>query len=55
MVEANPIKRALYLVLGLIFLGLALVGIVVPGLPTTINAIVAGFFLLVPRSDLITG
>lgn len=44
MVEANPIKRGLYLVLGLLFLGLALVGIVVPGLPTTINAIIAGFF-----------
>ena len=44
MVEQNPIKRGLYLVLGLLFLGLALVGIVVPGLPTTINAIIAGFF-----------
>lgn len=44
MVEKNPFKRGLYLVLGLLFLGLALVGIVVPGLPTTINAIIAGFF-----------
>ena len=42
--EANPLKRAVYLVLGVLFLGLALVGIVVPGLPTTINAIIAGFF-----------
>ena len=44
MVEQNPLKRGLYLVLGMLFLGLALVGIVVPGLPTTINAIIAGFF-----------
>lgn len=44
MVEKNPVKRAVYLVLGVLFLGLALVGIVVPGLPTTINAIIAGFF-----------
>jgi uncharacterized membrane protein YbaN (DUF454 family) len=36
--------RAIYLVLGIFFLGLGLVGIVVPGLPTTINAIIAGFF-----------
>lgn len=42
--ETNPLKRAVYLVLGVLFLGLALVGIVVPGLPTTINAIIAGFF-----------
>jgi uncharacterized membrane protein YbaN (DUF454 family) len=41
---SHPVKRAAYLVLGLLFLGLALVGIVVPGLPTTINAIIAGFF-----------
>ena len=44
MVEKNPVKRFAYLALGVLFLGLALVGIVVPGLPTTINAIVAGFF-----------
>lgn len=42
--SASRVKRAVYLVLGLMFLGLALVGIVVPGLPTTINAIIAGFF-----------
>jgi uncharacterized membrane protein YbaN (DUF454 family) len=42
--EANPVKRAVLLVLGVFFLGLALVGIVVPGLPTTINAIIAGYF-----------
>lgn len=44
MVETNRVKRAIYLVLGLLFLGLALIGIVVPGLPTTINAIIAGYF-----------
>ena len=44
MVEKNPIKRAIFLVLGLVFLGLGLIGIFVPGLPTTINAIIAGFF-----------
>lgn len=42
--STSRVKRAVYLVLGLLFLGLALVGIVVPGLPTTINAIIAGFF-----------
>ncbi len=42
--QAGRLKRAVYLVLGILFLGLALVGIVVPGLPTTINAIIAGFF-----------
>jgi len=42
--STSRVKRALYMVLGLVFLGLALVGIVVPGLPTTINAIIAGFF-----------
>jgi uncharacterized membrane protein YbaN (DUF454 family) len=42
--NTHPVKRAAYLVLGILFLGLALVGIVVPGLPTTINAIIAGFF-----------
>ncbi len=42
--STSKVKRAVYLVLGLLFLGLALVGIVVPGLPTTINAIIAGFF-----------
>ena len=42
--STSRVKRALYMVLGLLFLGLALVGIVVPGLPTTINAIIAGFF-----------
>ncbi len=42
--QAGRVRRAVYLVLGILFLGLALVGIVVPGLPTTINAIIAGFF-----------
>jgi uncharacterized membrane protein YbaN (DUF454 family) len=42
--STSRIKRAVYMVLGMLFLGLALVGIVVPGLPTTINAIIAGFF-----------
>ena len=42
--STSKVKRAVYMVLGLLFLGLALVGIVVPGLPTTINAIIAGFF-----------
>lgn len=42
--STSKVKRALYLVLGILFLGLALIGIVVPGLPTTINAIIAGFF-----------
>lgn len=44
VVEANPLKRAVKMALGFVFLGLALVGIVVPGLPTTINAIIAGYF-----------
>lgn len=42
--STSRLKRAVYMVLGLLFLGLALVGIVVPGLPTTINALIAGFF-----------
>lgn len=42
--STSRVKRAIYMVLGLLFLGLALVGILVPGLPTTINAIIAGFF-----------
>lgn len=43
-VVVRDLKRRLFLVLGLLFLGLALVGIVVPGLPTTINTIIAGYF-----------
>lgn len=38
------VTRSLYLVLGLLFLAIALVGIFLPGVPTTITTIVAGYF-----------
>lgn len=42
--NTHPAKRAILFALGFFFLGLALVGVVVPGIPTTINAIIAGYF-----------
>ncbi len=38
------VTRSLYLVLGMSFLAVALVGIFLPGVPTTITTIVAGYF-----------
>ncbi len=40
----HPLKRAILFGLGFVFLSLALIGVFVPGLPTTINAIIAGYF-----------
>jgi uncharacterized membrane protein YbaN (DUF454 family) len=37
-------RRGLFIVLGFFFVGLALAGAVVPGLPVTINAIIASYF-----------
>lgn len=41
---ARRITRGIYLALGLLFLGIALVGVFLPGVPTTITTIVAGYF-----------
>lgn len=40
----SRLLRIVYAALGFLFLGLGVVGVVVPGLPTTINLIVAAFF-----------
>lgn len=37
-------RRAIFRILGLFFAGLGIIGIFVPGIPTTINVIVAGYF-----------
>lgn len=42
--DTHPVKRAILFGLGFVFLSLALIGVFVPGLPTTINAIIAGYF-----------
>ena len=39
--EPNGIKRVLWLLLGLTFVGVGMIGIVIPGLPTTIFMILA--------------
>jgi len=39
--EPNGIKRILWLLLGLTFVGVGMIGIVIPGLPTTIFMILA--------------
>lgn len=41
---ARRLARGVYLVLGLVFLGVALVGVFLPGIPTTPTTIVAGYF-----------
>ena len=35
MLSASPFKRALWLSLGMLFLGLGMIGVLLPGLPTT--------------------
>lgn len=51
--KARQLRRPIFFVLGLVFLGVALVGIVLPGVPTTITTIVAGYFFArsSPRFD----
>lgn len=51
--EPGAIRRTIYAGLGLIFAGLAIVGTFVPGLPTTINVLIAGYFFArsSPRFD----
>lgn len=51
--ELGGFRRTIYAGLGLIFAGLAIVGTFVPGLPTTINVLIAGYFFArsSPRFD----
>lgn len=41
--HSNPLVRYVYLGMGFIFLGLGLLGTVVPGLPTTVFILLAGY------------
>ncbi len=52
-IAVSPVKRVVYSALGLLFAGLAIVGTFVPGLPTTINVLIAGYFFArsSPRFD----
>lgn len=43
-VSRSRLARIVYGALGFLFLGLGILGILVPGLPTTINIILAAFF-----------
>ena len=43
-ISRNPLVRVLYAVLGFIFLGLGIAGYLVPGLPGTVNLLVALWF-----------
>ncbi|MPZ52821.1 MAG: DUF454 family protein [Acidimicrobiia bacterium] len=51
--EATGVRRTIFTALGLLFSGLAIAGTFVPGLPTTINVLIAGYFFAKssPRFD----
>lgn len=44
-IKALTLTRIVYLILGLVFLGIAAVGVVLPGIPTTGPLLAASFFL----------